>query len=160
MFNLLQLIKSFSHVNGILQNLLQQTGSVCNVLRHLGEHTEELGLPRNQTNHAARGSSMDCSRQKDLLPDPGNAQLSHEGARASNLFAQFAYSHYQIRGTKRFRHVVVRPDFEGELAIRPSGSRCSTIIGICFKDSFFLIHRESSKPTVPGSVKSNKNRIG
>src|SRR5438874_13510201 len=103
MFNLLQLIKSFSHVNGILQNLWQQTGSVCNVLRHLGEHTEELGLARNQTNHAARGSSMDCSRQKDLFPYAGNVQLSHEGAMASNLFGHFAYAHYQVRGTTRVR---------------------------------------------------------
>src|SRR5712691_9393211 len=58
MFDLLQLVETLSQVGGILQDFLQQTGALRNVLRHLGEHAEEFRLPRNQTDHETRGSSM------------------------------------------------------------------------------------------------------
>src|SRR5216684_5986541 len=58
MFDLLQPVETVSQVGGILQNVLQQTGALRDVLRHLSEHAEEFGLPRNQTEHETRGSSM------------------------------------------------------------------------------------------------------
>ena len=55
MFDLLQLVEPVPDVDRILQNVLQQTGALRHVSRHISEHAEEFGLPRNQADHGTGG---------------------------------------------------------------------------------------------------------
>src|SRR5258708_18351031 len=58
MLDLLQSIEPVSHVGWAFQNVLEEAGTLGNVLRHFREHAEEFGLSRNQTDHETWGSSM------------------------------------------------------------------------------------------------------
>ncbi len=72
MFDLLQLVEARSKFGWVLQNVLQQTSALRNVLRHFGEHAEEFGLPRNQADHETRGSSRNLACRL-VSADPKNA---------------------------------------------------------------------------------------
>ena len=64
----LQLRQTIGHVGGVFQDVLQETGTFRHILRHFGEHAEEFGLSRNQTDHDTWGSSMTCLAGRIVRP--------------------------------------------------------------------------------------------